>query len=94
MPKIKTRPSVSVKIPEAIAEKYRLRSATSLEDREFSGCLVIVPLHAKKNAKLRKQVNAFLWDLMEQEAEEDMKAGRVSGPFTTAAELLRDLKSF
>lgn len=92
MPKTKTRPSVSVKIPESIAAKHRLRSATSLEVREFSGCLVIVPLHAKKNAKQRKQINAFLRDLMEQEAEDDMKAGRVSGPFATAAELLRDLK--
>lgn len=92
MARTKTRSNVSVEIPESIAAKYRLRSADSLEVREFSGCLVIVPLHAKKSAKLRKRVNAFLWDLMEQEAEEDMKAGRVSGPFTTATELLRDLK--
>ncbi len=92
MPKTKARTSVPVKIPERIATKDRLRSAASLEVREFSGCLVIIPLHAKKSARLRKQVNAFLWDLMEQEADEDIKAGRVSGPFTTAAELLRDLK--
>lgn len=92
MPKTKTHTSVSVKIPERIATKYRLRSAASVEVRDFSGCLVIIPLHAKKSAKLRKQVNAFLWDLMEQEAEEDMKTGRVSGPFSTAEELLRDLK--
>jgi len=64
-----------------------------LESRDFSGGIVIIPLRAKKSAKLRKQVNAFLRDLMEQEAEEDIKSGRVSGPFTNAEELLRDLKA-
>jgi hypothetical protein len=88
----KVKPNVSVRIPTVIAAKYRLQVGDALEVRDFDGCIVFIPEHAKKNAKFRKKANAFLWDLMEREAEEDIKAGRVSGPFATVEELLKDLR--
>jgi hypothetical protein len=47
----------------------------------------------KQNKKQRKELNEKLWDQIEQEADDDIKAGRVAGPFETLEELLRDLKS-
>jgi len=46
----------------------------------------------KKNKKLRNELNERIWDKMEQEAGEDIKAGRVSEPFETAEELLAERK--
>jgi AbrB family looped-hinge helix DNA binding protein len=91
MPKIKVRPDGQVKIPAAIAEKYRLKEGDALDVQDLGGGIIFIPEKLKRNRKLRKELNERVWDKMEQEAEDDIKAGRVAGPFETAEELLSEV---
>jgi hypothetical protein len=91
--KTKVRTDVQVKISAAVAEKYHLRPGDRLDAHELDGCIIFIPKRVKNNRKLRKKLNDVLWSYLEQEAEDDIKAGRMAGPFETVEELLRDLKS-
>lgn len=93
MSKIKVRAGGQIKIPAKIAVKYRLHEGDVLHVRDAGGGIMFIPEKVKRDKKLRKELNEKLWDQMEQEAEDDIKAGRVAGPFETLDELLRDLKS-
>jgi len=92
MPKTKVRAEGLVKIPDALATKYCLRDGDILDVRDLDGSILFIPEKVRRNRKLLKALNDRLWDLMEQEAEEDINAGRVAGPFETLGKLLRDLK--
>lgn len=54
---------------------------------------MIVMLPSKKSKKNHRTLSGKIWDLMEDEVEEDIKAGRVAGPFKSVKELMRDLRS-
>ena len=66
------------------------------------GDLVIIPKHEyeafshwKKNIKVRVDEQWFWtaeWQQKEAEADEDIRAGRVYGPFSDGKELLKALK--
>jgi hypothetical protein len=90
--KTKARADVQVKISGAVANKYHLRAGEKLDAHELDGCIVFIPKRIKNNRKLSKKLNKIFWSYLEQEAEDDIKAGRVAGPFETVEELLRDLK--
>lgn len=93
MPKTKGSRGVQVKIPATIAAKHRLHHGDMLGVHDLDACIVFIQKRVKSNKKLRKKLNELLWNFMEQEAEDDIKAGRVAGPFGTVEELLRDLKT-
>ena len=54
----------------------------------MGGGILFIPEKIKRN----KELNDRIWDQMEEEADEDIKSGRVSGLFETAKDLLKDLK--
>ncbi len=93
MQKTKVRTDVQVKISTAIANKYHLWPGDRLDAQELEGCIVFIPKRVKNNRKLRKKLNEIFWSCLEQEAEDDIKAGRVAVPFETMEELLQDLKT-
>ena len=93
VPKIKVHPDGRVKIPSSLAKKYHLQEGDTLDVRDIGGGIIFIPEKIKQNKELRKELNDRIWDQMEEEADEDIKSGRVSGPFETAKDLLRDLKS-
>jgi bifunctional DNA-binding transcriptional regulator/antitoxin component of YhaV-PrlF toxin-antitoxin module len=93
MPKTKVRPDGQVKIPVALIRRYDLQEGDVLIVRDFGGGIVFIPEKVMHNLQLREALNQYLWDQMEDEAEEDVKAGRVASPFTTVAELIHDLRS-
>ena len=92
MSKIKVRADGQVKIPKTMASKYRLHEGDTLIVRDAGGGILFIPEKVKRDRKLRKELNERLWDQMLQEAEDDIKAGRVAGPFATVEELLQELK--
>lgn len=81
-----------MKIPASIVTKYRIEEGEILNVFDMGGGIIFVPERVKQNKKLRKEFNERLWDQMEQEAENDIRADRVAGPFETVEELLRDLE--
>jgi AbrB family looped-hinge helix DNA binding protein len=93
MSKIKVRAGGQIKIPAKIAVKYKLHEGDTLKVRDAGGGILFIPEKVARDKQQRKKLNERLWDQMEQEAEDDIKAGRVAGPFETLEDLLRDLKS-
>lgn len=92
MPKTKVRVGVQVEIPAGIAHKYRLEEGDPLEVYDFGGGIVFIPVKAKRNKKLRQQLNERLWDRMEEEASEAIAKGELSGPFSTVHDLVAHLR--
>ncbi len=90
--KTKTRSEVDVRIPLEIARKYHMQNGDVLDVHDLGTGIIFVHPKVIKNKKLRQKVNERLWDIMEQEADNDIKAGRVSGPFDSIEDLLKDLK--
>lgn len=82
---IKVGPKYQVTIPKAAREAIGLQvgdlvEATPTKDGVLLRPKLVVDKHLKVEARLR-------------EAEEDIKAGRVHGPFRSAKELVRSLHS-
>ena len=78
-----------VTIPGALAKKFNIRQGSILEVREEAGALVFSPqiVIAQEDAWFWSPE----WQKMEREADEDMAAGRISGPYTSATELIEHL---
>ena len=100
MNKTTSRPiTVSVKvgvrhqvvIPQKIARRLRIEEGTFLEAREEDGAIVLRPqiMIPREDAWFWSPE----WQAKEREADADLAAGRISGPFTTAKELIKSLKS-
>jgi len=92
MAKVKIRPGRQVTIPATIAQRLQLNEGDFIEIGAFFGSAIIM-LPNKKHKKNQQWLSEKLWELMEEEAEEDIKAGRVSGPFKNVADLMHDLRS-
>ena len=92
MTKVKIRSGRQITIPAAIAQRLRLKDGESIEVGALLGSVIIM-LPSKRSAKNHRAFSDKIWDLMEEEAEEDIKAGRVAGPFKSVEELMRDLRS-
>lgn len=92
MTKVKIRSGRQVTIPAAIARRLRLKDGESIEVGALFGSIIIM-LPRKGSAKKQRAFADKIWDLMEEEVEREIKAGRVTGPFKNVAELMRDLRS-
>jgi len=92
MPKTKVCPGGQVKIPSSFAKKYDLQEGDILDVEDLGGGLIFIPEKVRKDKKLREELNKHIWDKMEEEAEEDIKAGRVSGPFDKVEDLVKHLR--
>ena len=80
-----------------------MNAITIPQNINAQGNLVIIPEHEyrafrawKKNVKIRLDEEAWFWtpewQKMEAEADADIRAGKVSGPFSDAKALLKALK--
>jgi len=78
-----------VSIPKEIRDKIRIEQGDFIEVSERDGEIVMTP------KKLIDADQAWFWtpewQRSEREADEDIKAGRVSGPFKTIEELKKHL---
>ena len=78
-----------VSIPKAVRDRLRLEEGDLLEVEERDGEIVMIP------KRLIDADQAWFWSREwqegEREADEDIKAGRVSGPFKTIEDLKRHL---
>lgn len=78
-----------VSIPKEIRDKIRIEQGDFIEVSERDGEIVMTP------KKLIDADQAWFWtpewQKGEREADEDIKAGRVSGPFKTIEELKKHL---
>jgi antitoxin MazE len=82
-------PKNQITIPAEVVKKLRLKQGDFLELQVTDDSLRLVP------QKLIPRDQAWYWTKewqeMEREADEDIAAGRVSGPFESAEDLLRHL---
>ncbi len=82
-------PKHQITIPEEIFKRLRLQPGDFLAIEAHEDNFVAVP------QKLIPRDQAWFWTRewqeKEREADEDIAAGRVSGPFATAEELFRHL---
>lgn len=92
MTKVKIRSGRQVTIPAAIAQRLRLKDGESIEVGALFGSIIIM-LPRKGSAKKQRAFTDKIWNLMEEEVENEIKAGRVAGPFKNVKELMRDLRS-
>jgi len=80
-----------VSIPKAIRDRLNLHEGDYVEVEERDGEIVMVP------KKLIDADQAWFWtpewQAGERAADEDIKAGRVSGPFKTIDELKKHLEA-
>ena len=74
-----------VSIPKNVRERLGLKEGDYVEFEERDGEIVMVP------KKLIDADQAWFWtpewQALEREADEDIKAGRVAGPFKTVDEM-------
>ncbi len=79
-----------ITIPAKLFQKLKLDVGDHVGIVEEDGHLILTPY------KLIPKDQAWFWTKEwqkgEREADEDIAAGRVSGPFTTVKEFMKDLK--
>lgn len=83
------RPKHQLTIPRAIRDKLHLAEGDQVIMREEAGRIVIEP--AKVVPAGQEYFSTPQWQAKEAEAEADVEAGRVSGPFADAELLLAHL---
>ena len=80
-----------VTIPSRVAKKLRIEEGSFLEVSEKDGCVIFSP------QMVVPREDAWFWSpewqKMEREADEDILAGRISGPYTTGAGLAKALSA-
>ena len=91
MPRVKIGTRHQVTIPAETLERLGVSAGEELELIEHEKMLVFVP--AKHIPKDQRWFYSEEWQRMMQEAFEDVKQGRVAGPFERVEDLLADLQS-
>ena len=86
---VKVTRNFQVSIPKQVREALGLQEGDFIEVQERNGAIVMLP------KKLIDADQAWFWSpewqKEEREAEEDIRAGRVSGPFRNVRELKKRL---
>ena len=79
-----------LRLPNKVTRQLRLRKGTKLDVVVSGKVVVLVPV-----GRFPKDQQYFwteAWQAAMREAEEDVTAGRVHGPFSTAAEAIATLR--
>ena len=88
---LQVRRHSQITLPAKIRNELKLQEGDYLEAEVKDGVITLIP------KELIDKDQAWFWTKEwqegEREADEDIKAGRVAGPFNTIEELLKDLKS-
>ena len=92
MPKTKIERNGQLKLPVALLEKYHLHEGDTLHIRDIGGVLLFIPRQVMQDKKLRKKLNEWIWDKMEEEASEAIARGEVSEPFQRVEDLISHLR--
>jgi AbrB family looped-hinge helix DNA binding protein len=91
MARVKLGKRHQVTIPVQTIKRLGLKAGEELELVESEKAIVLVP--RKHIPKDQRWYYTDEWQKMMQEAFEDLKAGRMHGPFDTAEEAIRALKN-
>jgi AbrB family looped-hinge helix DNA binding protein len=91
MPRVKLSARRQITIPAQTAKRLGLKAGEELELVESEKAIVLVP--RKHIPKDQRWYYTDEWQTMMQEAFEDLKAGKMHGPFATAEEAIRELKN-
>lgn len=91
MPLVKVTRNFQVSIPKQIRDALRLQEGDLIEVEERDGEIVMTP------KRLIDADQAWFWtpewQKGEREADEDIRAGRLSGPFENIEELKKHLEA-
>jgi|SRR6266508_1641738 len=91
MPRVKLSARRQITIPAETAKRLGLKAGEELELVESEKAIVLVP--RKHIPKDQQWYYTDEWQTMMQEAFEDLKAGRMRGPFEYAEEFINDLRA-
>ena len=90
MPLVKVKNKYQIVIPEDVREKLHLEVGDMLEVEEKNGKLIIKPVMVVD--KSQAYFWSPEWQKKEREADEDIRRGRLTGPFKGAEELIDHLR--
>lgn len=91
MARVKLGARRQITIPRETLKRLGLAPGEELELVESEKMLVLVP--RKQIPKDQQWYYTDEWQRMMQEAFEDLKAGRMAGPFERAEDLIKELRS-
>ncbi len=91
MARVKLGARRQITIPRETMKRLRLKPGEELELLESQKTIVLVP--RKHIPKDQQWYYTDAWQQMMQEAFEDLKAGRMVGPFESVEEFIKDLRS-
>lgn len=91
MPKVKLGPNRQITLPAATVKHLGLSVGEELEVVEGEKAVMLVP--RKSIPKDQRWYHTPAWQQMMQKAFEDLKKGRMAGPFKSVDELIKDLRS-
>ncbi len=89
-PTVRIGPKHQVTIPAEVFKKLQLETGDFLTAKVKNSEIILQP--KKLIPKEQEWFWTKEWQKKEREANEDIKAGRLSGPFTSAEELINHLK--
>ena len=92
MPKIKIERHGQLKLPITLLEKYHLQEGDTLHIRDIGGVLLFIPHQVMRDKELRKKLNEWIWDKMEEDATEAIARGEVSEPYQGVEDLIAHLR--
>ncbi len=87
---VKVKDKYQIVIPEEVRKKLKIKVGDMLEVHEREGQIVARPVIIVD--KSQAYFWTPQWQIAEKEADEDIRKGNLSGPFTTADKLIRHLK--
>ncbi|MBI4551664.1 MAG: AbrB/MazE/SpoVT family DNA-binding domain-containing protein [Candidatus Latescibacteria bacterium] len=90
MPKVKLGPRREITLPAATVKQLGLTAGEELEVVANEKAILLIP--RKRIPKDQAWYYTETWQRMMQEAFEEVKQGKLVGPFETAEELIRALK--
>lgn len=91
MSKVKLGPNRQITLPAATVKHLGLSVGEELEVVEGEKAVMLVP--RKSIPKDQRWYHTPAWQQMMQKAFEDLKKGRMAGPFKSVDELIKDLRS-
>ena len=91
MARVKLSARHQITIPAEIIKRLGLKAGEELELVESEKAIVLVP--RKHIPKDQQWYYTDEWQRMMQEAFDDLKHGRMSGPFESPEEFINDLRS-
>jgi AbrB family looped-hinge helix DNA binding protein len=91
MPRVKIGTRHQVTLPAETLTRLGLEAGEELEVVEHNKMILLVP--RKHIPKDQEWYYTEEWQRGMQEAFEDLKAGRVAGPFESAEDLIKELRS-